>query len=325
MSSLIEGFRIGQVSDLEAGTGVTVLLCEEGAVPGVDVRGGAPGTRETDLLRPEGTVDRAHAIVLAGGSAFGLAAADGVVRWLEERGIGWPTVAAKVPIVASAILYDLNLGRPDVRPDAAMAYRACDLATNKRPASGVAGAGTGATLAKLLGPERALKGGLGFAEDRLDSGIVVQAVMAVNAIGSVVDPASGEVVAAPRGERPGSFEDSLDLLRRGAVLKASKTIAANTVIGIVMTNAALTKQEATRVAIMAQNGISRTVIPAQTTGDGDTVFVMAHGDIEVEQGALSAVGAIAAAAVEAAVLDAARSATGLHGLPSASEWRARAT
>lgn len=318
----MKGFRIGHWTDEEAATGCTVVLCEEGAVPGVDVRGAAPGTRETDLLRPENTVDRLFAVVLAGGSAFGLRAAEGAVRYLEERGIGWPTPAGVVPIVAAAILYDLHVGRADRRPDAEAGYSACLEAREGPPAEGSVGAGTGATVAKLLGLERACKGGLGFAVEGTRRGLAVEAVVAVNAVGSVIDPLDGRVVAAPRLPS-GEVADVMDLFREGWALPASGTAASGTTIGLVLTNARLSKQEATRVAIMAQDGVSRAVCPAHTTADGDVIFVMAWGARRLRPGELSVVGALAARAVERAIVRGVEAAVGLGGIPSAREWRSR--
>ena len=315
---LIDGFKIGHLTDGAGATGVTVVLCEKGATPGVDVRGAAPGTRETDLMRPENLVDRVHGIVLAGGSAFGLAAADGVVHWLEERGHGWPTSTGVVPIVASAILYDLGVGDGKARPDAAMGHQACNNATSATPQTGSVGAATGATVAKALGMERCFKGGLGFAEQELASGIRVQVVVAVNAVGSIVDPASGTVIAGPRDEE-GTMLAPLDAYRSGDTLKAQGLVGEATTLAVVMTSGELSKQEATRVAIMAQAGISRAVVPAYTLGDGDTVFVMASGEKALQAGELSSLGAIAAAATADAIVSGVRSAQPVAGIPAAAE------
>ncbi|HEX5939022.1 MAG TPA: P1 family peptidase [Dehalococcoidia bacterium] len=318
MSELITGFKVGQVTDTEAATGVTVIICEKGATPGVDVRGAAPGTRETDLMRPDTLVDRVHAIVLAGGSAFGLAAADGAVRWLEEHGAGWPTSVGPVPIVGSAILYDLGVGDAKRRPDSEMGYQACDAAGGSQPATGSVGAGTGATVAKALGMERCFKGGLGFAQRELASGLRVQAITAANGIGSLIDSASGAVVAAPRDER-GKMLDPLEAYQSGATLEAQALVGEATTLGVVMTDAQLTKQEATRLATMAHAGIARTVVPAYTLGDGDVVFVMATGEKSLQAGELSSLGAIAAACVAEAVVAGVKTAKSVGGIPAVSQ------
>ncbi|MEX2237765.1 MAG: P1 family peptidase [Dehalococcoidia bacterium] len=317
---LLPGFLVGHASDEVGATGVTAILCPEGAVPGVDVRGAAPGTRETDLIRPENLVDRVHGLVFAGGSAFGLAAADGAVRWLAEQDIGWPTLGGKVPIVVSAILYDLNIGEPGRRPDAEMGYAACSGAESAIPVRGSVGAGTGATIAKTLGMEKALKGGLGFAEDGLASGLRVQAFAAVNASGAICDSRIGELVGGPRGGAPGEMLDPIDLLRSGEALAAMGQVGENTTLAAVLTNAVLSKQEATRLAMMAQAGMARAINPVYALSDGDVVFTLAHGDQGLALGELTSLGAIAAAAVERAILDAVRSATSLAGVPSVTEW-----
>src|SRR3970040_2448651 len=208
----VPGLLVGHWTDAEAATGCTVVLCPEGAVASADVRGGAPGTRETDLLRPGTLVERVHGVLLTGGSAFGLDAAAGVMRWLEERGKGGPNPRGVVPIVVGAVLIDLSVGRSDVRPDAASGYAACEAASAAPPAMGSVGAGTGATVAKALGAERALKGGAGGAAGRREDGVGGGALVVVNCFGEVADPDSGRVVAGPRGE-DGRFADTLEALR----------------------------------------------------------------------------------------------------------------
>jgi L-aminopeptidase/D-esterase-like protein len=250
----IPGIRIGHAEDLSALTGCTVILCPEGTVAGVDQRGGAPGTRETDALRPMHLVDQVHAVVLAGGSAFGLDAAGGVMRFLEERGIGYPTGPARVPIVPAAILYDLGLGAAHIRPNAVMGYQACLNASGDRPREGNAGAGTGAAVGKILGMDRAVKSGIGTASTEISDGLRVGALIAVNAVGDVVDPDSGLQIAGPRAD--GVFLDSMELLKS----MAGKSVAGiqdggNTVIGVVATNATLSKEAAGKVAQMAHNGL----------------------------------------------------------------------
>jgi L-aminopeptidase/D-esterase-like protein len=319
---LLPGFAIGQVSDRNALTGTTVVLCEAGATPGMDARGAAPGTRETDLMRPENLVDRCHAVVLSGGSAFGLAAADGVVRWLYAKGCGWPTSAGPVPIVGAAILYDLSTGDGSRRPDAEMGFAACEAAVGEVPDRGSAGAGTGATVAKALGPDRALMGGTGFAVDELAGGVAVQAIAAVNAFGGVIDPERGELVAGPRGKGAGEMRDPIEVMRNGEALEAVKLIGQSTTLGVLMTNAELSKQQATRLAVMAQAGIARAVFPSYTMSDGDIVFVLASNQHPLQPGELSSLGAVAADAMSRAVVDGVRRAKGTGDIPSAAEWAA---
>jgi L-aminopeptidase/D-esterase-like protein len=315
----VPGIRVGHWTDRHAATGCTVVLCEKGATAGVDIRGGAPGTREAALLRPEALVQQVHAVFLTGGSAFGLDVGGGIMRYLEERGVGFPYGGAVVPIVAGAVLFDLNIGRSDVRPDAEAGYRACRAAKSGRVAQGSVGVGTGATVAKALTVKQGIKGGIGTASERLGPRVIVAALVAVNAFGDIVDPATGTLVAGPRGE-PGRFRDSMELLRKAGAAAAFPLL--NTTIGVVATNAALTKTQATGVAQMAHDGIARTVRPAHTPADGDALFVLATGQISepVNHGI---VGAFAARAVERAVLAAIREAKGLAGVPSAAEWRER--
>jgi L-aminopeptidase/D-esterase-like protein len=289
----VDGIRVGHVTDAEALTGCTVVLCPpEGAVGGVDQRGGAPGTRETDLLRPMHLVERVNAVLLAGGSAFGLDAAGGVVRWLEERGIGHDARVAKVPIVPAAILFDLATGRSDVRPDAAMGYAACQAAEGGPVAEGSVGAGTGCRLGAVLGPGRTSKSGLGTASVDLGGGLVVGAIVAVNAFGHVVDHASGEIVAGPRALMGARYADTLAVMK-SMVGKAISRFAAggNTVIGVVATNARLTKEEVNKVAQMAQDGLARVVRPAHTMYDGDTLFALATGKKRADVNLVGAYGA----------------------------------
>jgi len=282
----------------------------------VDIRGGAPGTRESALLRPDALVQQVHAVFLTGGSAFGLDVGSGVMRYLEERGVGFTYGGAVVPIVTGAVLFDLNIGRSDVRPGADAGYRACQAAKSGRVAQGSVGAGTGATVAKTLTVKRAIKGGIGTASEILGQ-VIVAVLVAVNAFGDIVDPATGALVAGPRGE-PGQFRDSTELVREAGA--AAMLPLANTTIGVVATNATLSKTQATGIAQMAHDGIARTVRPAHTPGDGDALFVLATGDVAgpVNHGI---VGAFAARAVERAVLAAVCEAKGLAGVPSAAEWR----
>ena len=313
----VPGIEVGHATDLEGLTGCTVVLCREGAVGGVDQRGGAPGTRETDLLRPLHMVDTVHAVLLAGGSAFGLAAADGVMRYLEEHGVGVDTGAARVPIVPAAILFDLALGDPGARPDGAMGYAACLAASDEVVAEGTVGAGTGAAVGGILGPERAMKSGLGSAAVSLGEALVVGAVMAVNAFGDVIDPDSGEILAGARSPETNAPVDTLTVMRRGAGGNPFRA-GSRTVIGVVATNARLTKEEANKVAQMAQDGIARTVRPAHTMVDGDTLFALATGKVDAD---VNLVGAYGAEVVAEAVVRAVRKATSVGGLPAWAELR----
>lgn len=321
----VPGIRVGHADDPEALTGCTVVLCERGAVGGVDQRGGAPGTRETDALRPMHLVQKVHGVLLAGGSAFGLDAAGGVMRYLEERKVGFNTRSARVPIVPAAILFDLNLGRADVRPDAAMAYRACLGATASAPAQGNIGVGMGASVGKLLGLAGATKSGVGTAGVRLGSGLIVGALIAVNALGDVVDPATGEILAGLRPVRAGPlrvggrgpFADTLNVLQ-GAVGQTVLRFASrgNTVIGVVATNGRLNKEQANKVAQMAHDGIARAVRPAHTMLDGDTLFAVSTGRVRSD---VNVIGAWAAEVVARAIVRAVEEAHGAGGIPARRE------
>jgi len=316
----VPGIEVGHAQDDEALTGCTVILCRKGAVAGVDVRGGAPGTRETDLLNPVNMVEKAHAIVLAGGSAFGLDSASGVMRYLEEQGIGFNTGVARVPIVPAAILFDLNMGRADARPDAEMGYRAASVASADFPLEGNVGAGTGASVGKILGTKTAMKAGLGTASMKAN-GVVVGAIVAVNAWGDVVDPKSGEIVAGARSTGPGPlkmgkagyFAGTLEMMKTflGRMAEGAAT-KHNTVIGVVATNARLTQAEATRVAQMAQDGLARAIRPAHTMLDGDTIFALTTGAKKAD---VSMVGAFAAEVMAEAIVRAAQKAAPAGGLP----------
>jgi len=313
----VPGIRVGHATDLEGLTGCTVVLCEAGAVGGVDQRGGAPGTRETDLLRPLHLVEKVHAVFLAGGSAFGLAAGDGVMRYLAEKGVGFDAGVARVPIVPGAILFDLDLGDPEARPNAEMGYAACLKATDKRVVEGNVGAGTGASVGRILGAAQAMKGGLGSAAVRLGGDLVVGAVMAVNGFGDVVDPATGEIAAGalrPDGKGP------VDTLRVMAQMagSGSPALASSTVIGVVASNARLTKEEANKVAQMAQDGIARTMRPAHTMYDGDTIFALATGGVAAD---VNVVGAYAAEVVAESVLRAVRAAESAGGVRAHGDLR----
>ena len=313
----VPGIEVGQV-ELEGGlTGCTVILARNGAVASVEVRGGAPGTRETDLLDPVNTVQRVHAVVLSGGSAFGLAVADGVMRYLEERGIGYPVGPFRVPIVPAAILFDLGVaGVGGVRPGSDCGYQAASRAGTHPVRRGNAGAGAGATVGKSRGAGRAMKGGIGSASIRLADGLTVAALVAVNAVGDIVDPADGKLVAGVRG-RDGGLADSrrLLLLPDAGHPGEEPLRGANTTIGVVAVHADLTQAEARLVARMAHDGLARTIYPVHTPADGDTLFVLATGG--GPRAARGRIGALAAEAVTRAVLDAVRSARSVPGFPAA--------
>ena len=316
----VRGVRVGHWTDRRGATGCTAIMFPGGASAAVDVRGGAPGSRETDVLGSQNLVRTAHAILLTGGSAFGLAAADGVMRWLEEHGEGFESVHRRVPIVPAAVIYDLGIGDPKVAPGAEAGYAAAHRAKGGAVAQGTVGAGTGATVAKLAGAAHALKGGLGTASLRGPRGTTVAAVVVCNAIGNFVDPANGSIVAAPRGE-PGEFlslRQSLDL--RTAEIDAL-SVRTNTTLICVVTDAVLEHSRLQRLAIQAHDGLARTVLPAHTFGDGDIAFALSTRTVPIEPADLFELGLVTVLAVEAALLKSVRLATGLHGVPSASEWR----
>ena len=306
----IPGIRLGNAQNLAAATGCTVILCPAGATAGVDVRGGAPGTRETDLLKPENLVDKIHGLMLAGGSAFGLDAASGVMRYLEENGFGFDVGVARVPIVPAAVLFDLPCGDARVRPDQAMGYQACINSENSPFLIGTIGAGAGATVGKVFGMERAMKGGLGAHCVKIGD-LIVGAVVAVNCLGDVIDPATGCIVAGAMQREPFRFLDS----EAGLLQQCDQTgnrFSGNTTIGAIISNANLTKAQATKVSSMAHDGYARTMRPAHTLLDGDTIFTLSVGGVTAD---VSAVGVLAAKVMEQAVLAAVRSASSLAGFP----------
>jgi L-aminopeptidase/D-esterase-like protein len=304
---------VGHATDLEGITGCTAVLFKgpNGAVVGADVRGSSPGTRETDRLGPVGAVRPTHALLLTGGSAFGLAAADGVVRFLEERGIGLDVGVARIPLVSAAVLFDVLVGDPAVRPDAAMGYGAASAAASGTFAQGSVGAGTGATVGKVLGMDRAMKGGIGSASVRVDGGLVVGALAAVNAFGDVRDE-RGVVLAGPRLE-DGKLGHTVELLPEAARVRWGE----NTTLGIVATNARLTKPQANKVAQMAHDGLARAIEPVHTTVDGDIVFAASVGAVDA---VVDVVGAWGARVMREAILRAVRSAESIAGIPSLSEY-----
>lgn len=313
----VAGIEVGHHTLTERPTGCTVILARGGAVGGVDVRGGGPGTREIALLDPVNSVQEVQAVVLSGGSAYGLDAASGVMRWLEERGVGFEAWGGNiVPIVIGAILFDLWIGDSSIRPGPDCGYAAAEAAKDGAVGEGSVGAGAGATVGRLAGLARAMKGGIGTASVTLPDGVVVGAIVAVNAVGDVVDPATGEIVAGIRAEDGSGFADARQLVRTRPGLEGGP--GENTTIGVVATNAALTKAQATKLAQMAQDGLARAVYPAHTPWDGDTIFALATGEVEGEPD-LVVLGAVAADVVAQAILNAVRSAEGLEGFPSVSD------
>jgi L-aminopeptidase/D-esterase-like protein len=324
----IPGIQVGHAQNEQALTGCTVVLCENGAIGGVDQRGGAPGTRETDAMHPMHLVNQVHAVVLAGGSAFGLDAATGAVRYLEERGVGFEVGVARVPIVPAAILFDLGIGSAEVRPDAEMGYQACLNASADPPREGNIGAGTGATVGKILGLPGAMKSGIGTASLEIGSGIRVGAIAAINVFGDVIDPQTGQIIAGARVVRKGTeklgkgpyFADTMYIMEElvGDTILGFMS-RGNTAIGIVATNAEFTKEQINKVAQMAQDGLARTVKPAHTMLDGDTIFALATGE---KQADVNIVGAFAAEVFAQAVVRAVMMAEPAAGLPCAAEVEA---
>ena len=314
----VTGIKVGHHTLSERPTGCTVILVEQGAVGGVDVRGSAPGTRETDLLNPTNLVEKVNAIVLSGGSAFGLASADGVVRYLEEKHVGFPTAAGVVPIVPAAILYDLQVGKGSARPGADCGYAAARAATTDPVTEGNVGAGAGATVGKLLRSDRAMKGGIGSAAIELSDGLVVAAIVAVNAAGNVIDPVTGQFIAGGRTDDGGSIADLRAMLRAGTT--GSRGAMENTTLGVVATNATLTKAQATKLAQMAHDGYARSIYPSHLMIDGDAIFSLATG-ARTETPDVNRLGALAADVMSDAIVRAARAATGIPGYPAARDLK----
>ena len=313
----VAGVEVGHTTYREHGSGCTVVLCRDGAVGGVDVRGSAPGTRETDLLRPTNHVSEVHAVVLSGGSAFGLDSASGAVRFLAERNIGYRAGSVTVPIVPAAILFDIGIARHGVHPRADDGYAACLNTSNGVVEEGSVGAGTGATVAKTQGLERAIKGGIGTASVDLGDGITVGAIMAVNAVGGVYDPDTGDLVAGPRND-DGGMDDPIAVLLSSDGAGAPPPFGSSTTIGVVATNATLTKEEANKLASIAHDGLALAVRPAHTMRDGDTIFAVATGR-EPGKADMLRLGAAAVLCVGRAIVRGVRCATGLEGIPSVYE------
>lgn len=314
----VPGIKVGHYTDLRNATGCTVVLCEDGAVGGVDVRGSAPGTRETDLLSPTAMVDRVHAVLLSGGSAFGLGAATGVVAYLEERGVGIEFGNATIPIVPAAILFDLGLVTHAVRPNADAGRLACEEAHSGTVAEGSIGAGTGATVAKLLGRDRCIKGGIGTASVHLGNGVTVGAIVAVNAVGGVVDPETSQIVAGPLADDGITMQDSMTLFTDPGYEESQTRPGENTTIGVVATNADLTKAQANKLASVAHDGLAMAVRPAHLMSDGDTIFALSTRQHD-GQASLNRLCAAAAMSTSRAIVRAVQNATGLGGVKAVSE------
>lgn len=317
----VPGIEVGHAQNMNALTGVSVLLCRKGAVGGVDQRGGAPGTKETDLLNPVNMIEKIHAIALCGGSAFGLDAASGVMKFLEERKIGYNVGVTFVPIVPAAVIFDLSIGDPMVRPDAAMGYEAAMNASVDENRMGNIGVGTGASIGKLFGNQGAMKGGVGTASMDIGGGIIVGALVAVNAFGDVIDPSSGNILAGTRSVdvgpvhlgSDGYYADTLATLKTfpGRFI-ANLATRSNTVIGVVATNAKFDKAGITKIAQMAHDGLARAIRPAHTMLDGDTIFAVSTGSKSTD---ISTVGAYAAEVFQAACVNAVMNAESAGGLP----------
>ncbi|GFP74949.1 P1 family peptidase [Clostridium fungisolvens] len=311
----IEGIRVGHSENLEAGTGCTVVICEEGASGGVEVRGGAPGTRETDLLNPTEMVEKIHAVMLSGGSAFGLDAAAGVMEYLESNNIGFDVSITKVPIVCQAVLFDLVCGNGKIRPDKKMGFDACvNSESLKEDLNGNIGAGTGATVGKILGPQFSMKGGLGTYAVQIGD-LQIGAIVAVNCLGDVIDPSTNEIIAGALDENLESFVNTEEVMI-SQYSKKNNVFNGNTTIGIIATNAILTKAEANKVASMAHNGFGRTMRPAHTMVDGDTIFTMATGKVNSD---INVVGLLSARVMEKAIINAIKSAESSYGFKSYKE------
>ncbi|OPJ54828.1 P1 family peptidase [Alkalithermobacter paradoxus] len=293
----IEGIKIGQAQDTNALTGCTVVICENGAVCGVDIRGSAPGTRETDLLNPLNLVDKVHAVVLSGGSAFGLDASCGVMKYLEENNIGFDVGVTKVPIVASAVLFDLHIGDYRVRPDFDMGYNACKLANKDILNLGNYGAGCGATAGKINGPLNATKSGIGSYCISLENGLIVGALVAANPFGDIYE--NGNIIAGALTSDKKSFANTNEVMKKG--IKSGGFEITNTTIGIVITNAKINKTEATKVSQMAHDGYARAISPIHTMYDGDTIFTLATGKVECD---INLLGTLAADVVEKSIISA---------------------
>lgn len=308
----VKGLKIGQVEDVEGLTGCTVIICEEGAVCGVDVRGAAPGTRETDLLDPINMIQKVHAVVLSGGSAFGLESTCGVSKYLEEQNIGFDVGVAKVPIVVGAVLFDLAVGDSKCRPNIDMGYKACEVASTTELKQGNYGAGCGATVGKIKGPDYAMKGGIGSYSIKLPNGLVVSALIAVNALGDVYE--NGQIIAGVLDDNKSKPLSTYEIMKSG-VTKGGFSID-NTTIGVIATNAKLTKAECKKVSQVGHNGYAKTIFPVHTPHDGDTIFTMATGEIETD---ITLLASLATEVVEKSVINAIKNASSIKNILSYKE------
>ena len=305
----VKGIKVGQAQDFEGLTGCTVVICEDGATCGVDVRGGGPGTRETDLLDPINMIQKVHAVILTGGSAFGLESTCGVSKYLEERNIGFDVGVAKVPIVVGAVLFDLGVGDSKCRPNIEMGYNACENSSDKELKQGNYGAGCGATVGKIKGSEFAMKGGIGSYSIKLDNGLVVSALIAVNAFGDVYE--DGKVIAGVLNNDKTKTLSSYELMKNG-FNKGGFSID-NTTIGVVVTNAKLDKAGCKKVSQMAHNGYAKSIFPIHTPHDGDTIFTMATGEVESD---IALIGSLATEVVEKSVINAIKNANSIKNIVS---------
>lgn len=312
----VPGIMVGHYTDMKAATGCTVILCEEGAVAGVDVRGGAPGTRDTELLNPINVVEKIHAVMLSGGSAFGLNSIGGVQRYLEEKGVGYEMAGVRVPIVPGAVVFDLDIGSARVRPGIPEGYQACQNATPGPVTEGCAGAGTGAMIGQLKGKRCATKAGVGTASVKFYGGVIVAALFIVNALGDIIDQATGQVIAGIRSEDGKLFGNTIALMKEGYTFLAEP--GHNTVVGVVATNALLTKSQAAKVAQMAHDGIARAINPSHSMHDGDTIFALSLGNLASD---VTTVGSMAAEVTCQAIINAVKKATSLDGVPCLTDFR----
>lgn len=313
--SEIKGIKIGHAQNLEGATGCTAIICEDGAVAGVDVRGGGPASRETELLKPVNMVQQIHCVMLSGGSAYGLAAGDGAMQFLEERGAGFDVGVGVVPIVCGASLFDLVVGDAKCRPDKAMGYEACKVAGTNEPGEGNVGAGTGASIGKFLGPDRMMKSGLGIYAVQLGQ-VQCGAVVAVNALGDVIDYDTGKRIAGILSEDKTSLASTESIMYQ-EIGKQRNVFSGNTTIGCIITNAILTKNQANKLASIAHNGYAKAISPVHTSADGDTIFVMSTGEVEVGPDAL---GALATEVMARAICRGVKAAESAYGLKAAKDF-----
>lgn len=311
----VKGLKVGHSQSQEGITGCTVVLCTEGATGGVDVRGGAPGTRETDLFKAENMIDKIHALVLAGGSAFGLDAATGVMKYLEEQEVGFNVGVATVPIVASAVIFDLAIGNPKIRPDLEMGYRAAKDASITEKRQGNIGCGMGATVGKIMGPNNGMKSGIGSASIRFGD-LVVSAIVSVNSFGDIYNHKTGEQIAGVYDYENKKLLNTIEIMTQNKVDLGFSI--ENTTIGIVGTNAILTKAEANKVSQMAHNGFARSINPVHSMMDGDTIFTMATNTVKSD---VNIVGTLAAEVMSRAITNAILEAKSIDGLYSYSDIR----